>query len=716
MLGLIVILLTAASPAGASLPPRLPAVGYHLTARTWLPLRVPPTEYLDRVEGVVRFTARHQDEHGAILDPFLHKEHQYATPYYAHALGTLLSAGRTKDLLESGIRAMEWSTISFQNNRTDGHRVFFIAPLVESLDFYAPFVPPRTLQTWRERLKTPVASKEAYDNNWTTYLMKGQWLKARSGLIEHDAAVDIIESRWLGSQRSRILGTPCNLYHDLTSSPDTLAVEVVGRANLLALVAAGYDGPSAAEIRRAVAAGTRFSLLLQDASGQMPCNGRTDDHVWGDVGYLLAYDLLAEHTWAAGDRREAGQYRHAAMLALRNIDRWRRSDGSWTGSYFVTKNHFDPALRVGYQSASQYSNYNGSLMHHLAQAWHVRRSEIPEQPAPAEIGGYAFALDEKFATAFANAGGMQMQIDLKGDTSLSSGNQDYWSALGIVRLGRMNWDTRLGPSDGGRNGSSGLGASFAPTFQEKGQWVRLASVPDRYEGRFTVQFVHPLLVRCAVEYAPRRGFSGPCFRHELVLTPDGVLCTLTRISGREPWGVTLPLLENDGTPLEVSFQSPAAIARTRYPGRDDQQNFIVLGGNVRLAPEPTVRSTYGDLRPVRATVGETATRIFVYPRSANDPAADQVRDSLRVTSSGFTSILGTVAGDLYIGRTAAGGFGDRIDLNRDGQADATFSEPCGFILQRNGGKIIAVETDRIVRATIKGRKLSLHAFSPVTID
>ena len=716
MLGLIVSLLTAASPAGQPLPPRLPEVGYHLTARTWSPLGVSPTEYLDRVEGVVRFTAGHQDEHGAIIDPFVHKEHQYATPYYAHALATLLSAGRAKDLLESGIHAMDWSTISFQSNRTSGHRVFFIAPLVESLDLYAPFVPSRTLQAWRERLKTPVASQEAYDNNWSTYLMKGQWLRARSGMIAHDAAVEVVESHWRGSQRSRIRDTPGNLYHDLTSSPDTLAVEVVGRANLLALVAAGYDGPSAAEIRRAVEAGTRFSLLLEDPSGQMPCNGRTDDHVWGDVGYLLAYELLAEQRWASGDRREAGQYRHAAMLALRNTDRWRRSDSPWTGSYFVTKNHFDPAparrLPVG-QPVQQ--------LQRLADAPPGPSLARPAQRNPratgaGEIGGYAFALDEKFATAFANAGGLQMQIDLKGDTSLSSGNKDYWSALGIVRLGRTDWDTRLGPSDGGRNGGTGLGASFAPTFEEKGQWVRLASLPDRYEGRFTAQFVHPLLVRCSVEYAPRRGASGPCFRHELLLTPDGVLCTLTRTSGGEPWGVTLPLLENDGTPLEVSFQGPAAIARTRYPGRDDEQNFIVLGGNPRLSPEPIVRSTYGDLRPVRATVGETHNRVFVYPRSANDPAADQVRDSLRVTSSGFTSVLGTVAGDLYIGRTAAGGFGDRIDLNRDGQPDATFSEPCGFLLQRKGGKIIAVETDRDVQASIKGRKLSLHAFSPATID
>src|SRR4051794_33783846 len=72
---------------------------YHLTARTWQPLRIPRDRYLDAIEGVCRFSVRHQDPSGAVVDPFLHREHQYATPYFAHAVGTLLSAGRARDLL-----------------------------------------------------------------------------------------------------------------------------------------------------------------------------------------------------------------------------------------------------------------------------------------------------------------------------------------------------------------------------------------------------------------------------------------------------------------------------------------------------------------------------------------------------------------------------------------------------------------------------------------
>ena len=271
----------------------------------------------------------------------------------------------------------------------------------------------------------------------------------------------------------------------------------------------------------------------------------------------------------------------------------------------------------------------------------------------------------------------------------------------MVRLGRVNWDTRLGPSDGGRNGSTGRGVSFAPTFEENGQWIRLASIPDRYQGRFTVQFAHPLLVRCAVEYVPRRGAAGPRFSHEFVLTPDGVLCTLTRTGGTEPWGVTLPLLENERRPLNVSLANHPVIASTRYPGQSDEQNFLVMGEDVNLASEPTVRSTYGDIRPSGLRPAGPRSASSSYSRDREDASAKRVHDSLRVTESGFTSLLGTFDGSLYVGRSAAGGFGDHISMRRDGQPDASLSEPCGFILQLRSGKITAVETDRDVHATIQ---------------
>jgi len=70
-----------ASAAAQDAPESLPQLRFHLTARPWRPLDIPRRDYLDAIEGVCRYTARQQDEHGAVIDPFLFREHQYSTPY-----------------------------------------------------------------------------------------------------------------------------------------------------------------------------------------------------------------------------------------------------------------------------------------------------------------------------------------------------------------------------------------------------------------------------------------------------------------------------------------------------------------------------------------------------------------------------------------------------------------------------------------------------------
>jgi hypothetical protein len=710
--GLPALLLFAAAQPESSGP--VIRTGYHLTARPWKPLGIPRGRYLDVIEGVCRYSIRHQDASGAIIDPFLRREHQYATPYFAYAVGTVLSAGRAPDLLPYGVRAMEHATRCFaagSANIPDQHGNFFIAPLTGALELYEGRVPDTTMKAWRARMRTPrSAVVSGGTNNWETYVMKGEWMRVAAGLADRADATAAIEEAWTARQRSRVAPEPWRVYHDRTSDPDTLAVEAVGRGNLLALTHLGYDGPSAREIREAVEAGSRLSLLLQDPSGQAPANGRTDDHVWGDVGYQLAFEVMAART-RRDDPLLAGQFRHAAMLAFQSIGRWRREDGPWAGSYYVTKNRFDPTLRVGHQPASQYSNYNGSLMFHLAEAYRACASDIEERPAPAEIGGYAVAMDSEFASAVANAGGMQMQVNLRGQTEETHGNR--WTPLGVIRFGRLGWDTRLGPSDGALIAAGGI--SFAPAFLEDRQWLRLADLSARYEGVWSVQFVHPLLVRCAVEYRPKPGQAGPSFRNEFTITPDGVLSTVRKTSADESrWGVTWPLLENDGRELQHSIA--ARLASTGYPGSPDRQNFVAVGGPPELISEAALRSTYGDLRALRVTVAGKENLTFVYPSAAGDPPAEAVARSFEVRGDGFRSILGRVSGNLYIGRTAAGGFGRELDLNGDGRPEVAFDRPCGFLLELEGGAVVAAETDRAAGARIAGRPLRLQPYSPMVLQ
>jgi len=179
------------------------------------------------------------------------------------------------------------------------------------------------------------------------------------------------------------------------------------------------------------------------------------------------------------------------------------------------------------------------------------------------------------------------------------------------------------------------------------------------------------------------------------------------------WGVTWPLIENDGRPLVRNDTN--YVASTGYPGSRDLENFLALDSGLVLAAEPALRSTYGDLRPIRVTGPGELNRSFVYPSGAGDPDAETVRRSFAFTRDGFRSALGRVSGTIYIGRTAAGGFGDRVDLDGDGTIDVKLSRPCGFLLQVVSGKVVAAEADRAVTAEIQGQTVTLESSIPVSL-
>lgn len=722
----------------ADRPATLPHLPFHITARPWSPMETPRSAYLDTLEEICRVVARHQDERGAIIDPYLDREHQYSTPYFAIAVGALLEHGRGDALREAGIAAMEHATTSFAEGSTgipDAHGEFFIPALTEALHLYAPHVDEATYDRWHHRMETPIGTVmrdfTGRINNWRTYAMKGEWMRAEAGLVDRANATAFVEEAWNAqTQRTRIVTDKWNLYQDWSSDPQSHAVEAVGRGNLIGLLAHGYDGPSAGEMEQAVDRGTRTSLLLQAPDGQAPANGRTDNHVFNDVLYQLAFEVYAERARAAGDLELAGRYRRAALLAFESIHRWQRDDAPWTGSFFLTKNHFEPGERVGYQPASQWGNYSGAVIMHLAEAVLARRSEIPERPAPTEIGGYAFETDGRFSTFFANAGGMQIQANLRGASVPKYGIS--WTPLGVVRFSRVDWDGRLGPSDGehDRNAGealsfsrgagetadayrAGSGVTFGPTWREHDRWVRVADLHTHYRATPEVLFVHPLLVRFRLTYSYVTGRGGPYFQQEFTVTPDGVFTRL--VSPQDaPFALTVPLLVDDGRSLDWSLAN--RMATTRYNPEGDQQVFIGLNADGRMIDDaPPIQSTYGWLKPLRYESSDAAKEVFVYPRNSDDPSGSLVRESMQVTESGFSSILGRVEGTLYVGRTSAGGEGTALDLDGDGTDDVTFSARCRFVLQLEDGLVRAVESDRTVTMNYEGASYGLAPHEPVEI-
>lgn len=721
------------------LPKSLPHLPFHLTAKPWSPLPTSKDDIINVIESACLIMAMHQDQHGAIVDPYLKREHQYTTPYFAFAVGTLLAAGKGDELLEAGIMAMEHSTSQIMRGSkaiADEHGEFFIAPLSQALKLYAPHVSASKLATWTDRMKTPIGRiLQNFDgriNNWRTYGMKGEWVRAKLGLVEEAFAVEFIEKGWhTQTQRIRIVPDKWNLYQDWSSDPQSLAVEAVGRGNLIGLVMEGYNGPASEEIIEAVRRGTETTLILQSPDGQAPSNGRTDNHVFNDVLYQLAFDVMAEDALKSGNALLAGRYRRAANLSFESILRWQRKDPPWNGSFYVTKSHFDPEDRIGYQPASQWGNYNGAIVQHLSEAWHHRKSDITELPAPTEIGGYALETDAKFGSFFANAGGMQVVANLRGASVPKYGFS--WTPLGVIRFSKVGWDARLGPSDGIHDLEAGeevelttasgevldkyrrmSGATFGPEWMERGNWVRIADLATNYQAVPEVTFVHPLLVKFTLHYTYVTGRGGPYFSQEFTITPDAVVTRMHALQ-ETIHGVTVPLLENDGRELQLIFKDQ--IAGTTYQEGTDEQYFISLNKQGEINRDaPSIQSTYGWLKPVRFESKEKSTDILIYPKKQGDPTAEEVLKTFEWTQDGFRSILGQVYGSTYLGPTSAGGEGSSMDLTGDGIKNAYFDRNCQFIFQLHNGKPTAVEADREVILKVNGREYILAPFEPVYLD
>jgi hypothetical protein len=387
---------------------------FHLTARPFHPTGLTRNDYLTRVEGVVRAMVKFQDATGALIDPVRKVEWQYGTPFFAFATAVLIDAGRAADMLPAAALAMssscsQWMSRSIPQN----HGEFFVYPLAATYMILAPKVDAATASLWKSDLTVDLGPRLAGNtNNWRTYAMKGEWFRIKAGLAPDEAASKAwIESTWTGEQLARV-SQDLFLYHDLSTDPDTWAYEAVAKLNIASILAEGYDGASAATtMAEFVRKGAETTVKLLDPTGQGAANGRSGDHSWNDAVAGNLYERLAEIWHAAGDDDRAGRYRHAAMLTLESTARWLRPDGA----YSVTKNQFDFPDMVRWATYSGATNYNGNMELHQAESYLVHVSDIPEKPAWSEIGGYAFQTDDGIAGAVANAGGMHMQVALRGD-------------------------------------------------------------------------------------------------------------------------------------------------------------------------------------------------------------------------------------------------------------------------------------------------------------
>ncbi|MDF2440400.1 MAG: hypothetical protein JWN98_1384 [Abditibacteriota bacterium] len=550
--------------------------------RDWQPSGLARSDYLRLVAGNVDFWKRHQNDAGAVIDPYENRERQYSTPAFAHAAATLVAHADRADLLGAATRAMSFATAALANQTTaDNHPDFYIPMLMHARRLLEGRVPQSVWDVWTQQLQSLVPEAVYRDAtahaNWNIVHECGECLRRKDGLVreEHRAAQSTYIEQCLSKQQKRF--TPFGMYED-PNAP--LAYDAFPRLWLEDVVVDGaYDGTHRARLEEWLRWGGLSTLLLLSPIGEWASGGRSAHHQWNEAEVSVICEINARHWQGAGHTSVAGAFKRAARLALSSMQRWQRP----SGELWIVKNRADPTLRHGYEGYSFHSQYNLLAMSMLCIAFERADDTIEERPMPSEIGGYVFDARQIFHKVAAAAGGYFALIDTGADA--------HYNATGLLRVHRAGVASSFNDNAPAHRGYGPKivppGEGITPGLMWRGEpdrrWLSLADYPhakhaDHEQSRF-VREAELLVSQSTTErvalkvlYTLHDASSGARQIEETyVISEEGVEVEASLL-GDKPQGdkanearVAFPILVHDGA-FETGVTFSANRVRVQHAG------------------------------------------------------------------------------------------------------------------------------------------------------
>lgn len=483
--------------------------------RDWRATGVTRELYCDLLERIVRRAADWVDERGAVIDPVIHREWAQTTPRFASSGAIALAFGRCSDLREKIFLAMDYSCREL--TAPDIHRRspdFWMRELATAMRVLRPVAPPERWEQWRAAL-AKVAPERHYTHvgppeyrptihNWGVYASAGESLRDNLGIggpageLYGNAFFDAYMIHQL--KKFNELG----MYLD---PGEPITYDITTRLQIAAALEGGYRGPLAAALDEKNQNADQILLLMVAPTGEVPFGGRSS--LFHTVeGISCALFELSARRWKTENPRLAGAFKRQAHLSALAVKPWIMRDD---GNLYHIKNYFAPETRHGCDQYGHYSVYSLYAASVFGLAALYADDSIPEAPAPAEIGGYGFAIAPTFNKAFANCAGNYLEFDLR-----CTPEQDA-NGLGRVLLKKMPWGLlpvlpfagepayRLSPGMALKQTT----AALAPEWQDaEGRLCRLAAPVEGQlagvmepqglsDGNFTVRYEYG---NCKVTY------------------------------------------------------------------------------------------------------------------------------------------------------------------------------------------------------------------------
>ena len=406
----------------------------------WRPSGLTRDYYLDIVENIVRTFAKHVDKDGAVIDPVLKYEYYQSSPRFAAPCAVAIYFGRCQEYKELAYRVMDHCCEGLSRpdsvNRSPD---FWMRELMTAYYCLKDIAPPERVAKWRNDLSKVVpvknykfasedSEKRAKFHNWAIYGGAGESMRQQMNIGAPEGIlwgneffeVHLMDQVWRFNE--------FGMYRD---PGDPITYDITTRMQMEIALAFGYKGKIYNDLLPRLDRSMLVTLLTVAPGGQAAFGGRSSQFYFQEAILSTLCELAARRAKERGELKLAGAFKRQAHLsAMAAQEGMLRKDGK----LYHIKNFFPKEELHGcdpYGQYSQYSLFCGSV---FALAALFSDESIAEAPAPVEIGGYSFALNNSFRKVFATANGNHVEFDLL------PVNKYYDSCgLGRVILKDMPW-------------------------------------------------------------------------------------------------------------------------------------------------------------------------------------------------------------------------------------------------------------------------------------
>lgn len=395
-------------------------------------------DYMEIISGIVRYYMKQQDQTGAIIDPNLKREYQYATPAFAFAAATAFISSRESGIFDAAVSALNRSIEALSKREApDGHEDFFPYLISKTLILIRPLVPVAAFERWLAQLnglnpysiyRSPIGGSDKAGQNWNMIASAGEFflnkigVRRDSGFIENSLA---LQGRHFDSE-----------YGVYAEGP--VVYDIKPRVFWLDALINGYQGRYAKKLEDVLDKGAMTSALIQSPTGELPPGGRSSHHVWGDALQCALFEMASYRSFLGGDQFRAGLFKGAAHQAFCSIAKHRDEKGD----LWVVKNRFDPASRIGFESYTSRSHYNllAAVMLSLAHEYSRLNPEVRILEPACTTGTALTDLSKTLGRIVAVHKGSQVVID--------TGRNLKQNPTGLIRIYVSSGSNVLGLPDG----------------------------------------------------------------------------------------------------------------------------------------------------------------------------------------------------------------------------------------------------------------------------